>query len=213
MNLTHIGGTQRPVEMLQYMRLLRESAQDTDDLLCAAFQGRGVRTQIAFADLAHVSTMFVLRGVTWLTFDYLKDKWPGVFCIRPQPEKEEVQDVIWHVTWEDLFASCNDELTAAAVRSSSGEFSPHDGEFDGLDFKLANGAMTLLFKMYDDAQVIFEDYALFQGQALEARSRCMSCSRYVRKGRGVIGKCDFFEYLTGEERVCKRFKKEGKKSG
>lgn len=208
MNLVICGGTRKPIETLRYLRLLRESNQDSQELVKVVF-GRGVRTQISFADLAHVSSLFVIQGLTTLTTDYARESWPGGFIERALTPGEEMGDLVWSVTWEGLFDRCYVELSRAAREEG---YDASKLPFGGFDFKLANGVAQLLFNTFDDMKELLQDYALFRQDALMGTPRCALCAHFEVKPDD-IGACRFHAFLTGEERGCKRFQPAAEAAG
>lgn len=199
MNLVIVGGTRKPIETLRYLRLLRDSNGASEKLVKVVF-GRGVRTQVAFADLTHVNSLFVIQKLTTLTMDYARE-WPGVFIERALTPGEEVGDLVWSVTWEDLFDRCYVELSRAATEEG---YDPAKLPFMGFDFKLANGVAQLLWNTFDGVKELLQDYTLFRQDALMGTPRCGMCAHFETKPDD-IGACEFHAFLTGEERGCKRF--------
>lgn len=200
MNLLLIGGTWKPRQMLQYLRLMRESGENAEQLMKVVFTGTGVRTQPTFDDLQFIFSTFVLQGCTGFTADHFRANWPGTFTIRPRPLDDEVHDIVWNVSWKQLFGYCFDELAHVALTGQR-----KSGLYEQLDFKLANGAVTLLFNTGKDVQKLFEDYVLFRQNAMGSKPRCAMCEHLAKPESG-IGRCQSSRFLTGEERACKKFR-------
>lgn len=198
MNLLLVGGTREPVRMLQYLRLLTATNQDAEALLKVSMSREGVRTAAHTDHLQYVHSIFVLQNCGGIQFAYLHETWGGVFVERPLADGEEIGDIVWMVDWKTLFGTIDDVLRKATLHQDK-------GGFGGVNAHIANGALSLLVQTFPGANIFFEDFALARQGDSRMLKRCGQCVRFCGDGP-TRGQCAHFPYLTGDERICSKFK-------